>query len=91
MSEAALRVRREAAKKRRGGLTVFQAVKIPKALLISLEDMKGSGEPYWKPIERAVKVLTAVHAMRKKLSSQGDPDIKGLVKLLEEHDDGDKA
>jgi len=89
MSEAALRVRRKAAKVSRGGRTKFQVVNIPKALMASLDGMKGKNEPYWRFIVRTSKAFEALHAIREKLLSQGDPEIRELVKFLEEHGDGD--
>ena len=83
MSARALSARRKAAKKRRGGRTEFQVVKIPKALLADLGDLKEDSEPYWSPIARAIRALAAIHAMRGKLTTHGDADIKGLARFLE--------
>jgi len=91
LSEKALRQRRKAAKGNKGGTTVFQAVNIPKVLFDNLDTVKYDGEPNWRPIARAIRVLLSIHAMRDKLSSQSDPEIKGLIKLLEEHDDNGEA
>jgi len=93
VSKEALAQRKSAAKKhRRGkGSTEFRAVNIPKVLFDNLGAVKQDGEPNWRPIARAIKALLSIHAMRDKLSSQKDPDIKGLVKLLDGHDDGGEA
>jgi len=90
LSAQALRQRKEAGKRKRTpqGRTVYRAVNVPEMMLPAFDAVKDGNEPYWQTITRSIKALAAIKSMRDKLSSQGDPEIKKLVKFLEAQGDG---